>query len=231
MVFALILACTAFACFALRNPIKAWPLAFYAAAILVDVVFLAAPVLSMPRAIWTVFFLLIQKCTLPLALFIVVMYIGVFGHDSKVAQWLRPIRAELSIIAWLLSLGHMIVYMLTYVPRVTTGSTLNANIMASFVLAVVLLVLLIVLGVTSFNAVKKHMLTKTWKSLQRLAYPFFILTYVHLVLMLLPSALHGGEAAAVTVGVYTIVFGLYAGLRIRRALIDSKATEVESEAV
>lgn len=79
-----------------------------------------------------------------------------------------------------------------------------------------------VLGVTSFGFVKKHMRTESWKRLQRWAYVFFGLVYVHLMLMLAPAASRGGEAALVTVAVYTVVFGAYAVLRVRRAFVDRR---------
>ena len=204
MTFALVLACTVAACFALRNPLKACPMAFYAAALLVDVAFVAGTFWGMPREVWSVFFVLIQKCLLPLALFVVVMYIGVLDRGSRACMWLKPVRAELSIVAWLLSLG---------------------NVAASFAVAVVLLALLAVLGVTSFNLVKKRMRTETWKKVQKLAYPFFLLTYVHLLLMLAPSALHGGVAATTSVAVYSIVFAAYVVLRLVRAAKDRRIRE------
>ena len=159
MTFALVLACTVAACFALRNPLKACPMAFYAAALLVDVAFVAGTFWGMPREVWSVFFVLIQKCLLPLALFVVVMYIGVLDRGSRACMWLKPVRAELSIVAWLLSLGHVAVYGATYLPRIATGGATNGNVVASFAVAVVLLALLAVLGVTSFNLVKRRMRT------------------------------------------------------------------------
>ena len=148
MTFALVLACTVAACFALRNPLKACPMAFYAAALLVDVAFVAGTFWGMPRDAWSVFFVLIQKCLLPLALFVVVMYIGVLDRGSRACMWLKPVRAELSIVAWLLSLGHVAVYGATYLPRIASGGATNGNVAASFAVAVVLLALLAVLGVS-----------------------------------------------------------------------------------
>lgn len=225
MTFALILVVTVAATFALRNPIKKWPVLFYVLAVLVDVLFVAGSFLELPRPLWSVLFLLVQKCTLSLALFIVVMYIGVFARDSKVQLWLKPIRAELSIIAWILSLGHMAVYLVSYLPRITVGGSMHDNVMVSFVVALVLFVLLLALGVTSFNVVKKRMKTESWKRLQRLAYAFFALVYVHLLLMLLPSALHGGQVAQVSVAVYSVVSVAYFVLRVVRALLDRRATQ------
>ena len=67
------------------------------------------------------------------------------------------------------------------------------------------------------------MRTDSWKRLQRWAYVFFGLVYVHLMLMLAPAASRGGEAAVASVAVYTVVFGAYAVLRVRRALVDRRA--------
>ncbi len=223
MTFMIVLAVSIAACFALRNPVKACPFAFYALAVAVDVLFVAGSFFDMPRDVWSVLFALVQKCMLSLALFVVVMYIGVLNRDGRLCQWLKPIRSELSIIAWILSLGHVVVYATTYLPRAAAGSSFNPNVAASFAVAIVLLVLLLVLGITSFNAVKKRMHTEAWKKLQRLAYPFFMLTYVHLLLMLAPSALHGGIAAQASVAVYSVVFLAYAALRPARALADRRA--------
>lgn len=220
MDFAIILAVTIAACFALRNPLKAAPVAFYVAAIAVDVLYAYGSTVGLPRAIWSPLFVLIQKCELALALFVVVMFIGCLSHSSRVYRWLKPVRSELSIVAWFLALGHMAVYLESYLPRIFGGGAISANVMSSFVLAVVLLALLIVLGVTSFAFVKKGMHTETWKKVQKLAYPFFALVYVHLLLMLLPSALHGGAAAQASVAVYSIVFIGYGLCRVSRALLD-----------
>ena len=103
---------------------------------------------------------------------------------------------------------------------------MGANVLSALVVALALLVLLLVLGVTSFGFVKKHMRTESWKRLQRWAYVFFGLVYVHLMLMLAPAASRGGEAALVTVAVYTVVFGAYAVLRVRRALVDRRVVAV-----
>lgn len=223
MTFAIVLACTVAACFALRNPLKACPTAFYALAIAVDVAFVAGTFWGLPRDVWSVLFVLIQKCLLPLALFVVVMYIGALPRDSRPCRWLKAVRAELSIVAWILSLGHMAVYGATYLPRLLTGGRMDANVVASFAVAVVLLALLLVLGVTSFNAVKKRMRTETWKRVQKLAYPFFLLVYAHLLLMLAPSALHGGIAATTSVAVYSVVFAAYVVLRLVRAVKDRRS--------
>lgn len=226
MDFALILICTVVCCFALRKPLKACPVAFYLIAIAIDVLFVFGSFFGLPRTLWSAMFTLVQKCELSMALFVVVMFIGCLKEGSRASHWLRPVRGELSIIAWFLSLGHMAVYLESYLPRIFGGGPVNGNVLAAFVLAIVLLVLLIILGVTSFNFVKKHMSAESWKKVQKLAYPFFGLVYVHLLLMLLPSALNGGIASSASVAVYTVVFAAYVLCRVCRAIADRKDTVV-----
>jgi DMSO/TMAO reductase YedYZ heme-binding membrane subunit len=66
------------------------------------------------------------------------------------------------------------------------------------------------------------MRTELWKKIQKLAYPFFGLVYVHLMIMFLPPALKGGEAAQISVIVYSAVFISYAVLRLIRVRLDSQ---------
>ena len=84
-----------------------------------------------------------QKCELSLALFVVVMFIGCLNRGGRAYHWLKPVRSELSIVAWFLSLGHMAVYLESYLPRLLGGGEIGGNVMGAFVLAVVLLVLVI----------------------------------------------------------------------------------------
>lgn len=212
--------------FVCKRAIKAYPVVFYALAVVLDVLFVMSAFVGLPGLVSDALFVLLHKCTLATALFAVVMYIGVFAHDSRVALYLRPIRAELSIMAWLLSLGHMAVYMTSYVTRLSSGVA-QTNVAVALVVALALFALLLVLGVTSFNAVKKRMRKETWKRVQLLAYPFWGLVYVHLMLMLLPSALRGGAPAQISVAVYSVVFLGYAVLRIRRTVIERRAARSE----
>lgn len=218
MEFAIVLAATLGACLLLRTPLHRHPTAFYVLAIAIDVLFVFGSTVGLPRPVWAALFVLVQKCELSLALFTIVMYIGALSPTSKLYQWLKPIRSELSIIAWFLALGHMAVYLLAYIPKTFQGAHVDTNVLGGFVLAMILLVLLMALGITSFAGVKRHMRTDDWKRLQKLAYPFFMLIYVHVLLLLLPAALHGGLSASVTVAVYSVVFIGYAVARTARAL-------------
>ena len=79
-----------------------------------------------------------------------------------------------------------------------------------------------VLWVTSAQRVKHAMKAASWKRVQRLAYPFYVLTYVHLALLLMPSALAGNDVAVLSIAVYSIVMGAYVVLRLRKALADRR---------
>ena len=103
----MVLVVTALFCVALRNVVRRVPLLFYALAVLVVAGFVFGAYVPLPRPLWSLLLVLVQKCLLPLALFAVVMFIGVLPGESRAKAWLRPVRAELSIVAWILSLGHM----------------------------------------------------------------------------------------------------------------------------
>lgn len=225
MVFLITLICAIGACFLLHGAIRKAPVAFYIAAICLDALYVASSFIEMPRAIWLALFLMIQKCILPLALFTIVMYIGCFAKESFISKRLRPIRSELSIIAWLLSLGHVTVYLYAYLPQFINSGVVSENVSIAFSIAIALLILLMVLGITSFNFVKKCMRTATWTIVQKAAYVFFALTFAHLAFMLLPSALSGGTAAQASIAVYFAVFGLYAVMRVCRAIVDRNALQ------
>ena len=221
MAFALILAITAVLCVALADVIRKVPMVFYALAI-IAVAVLMAGASGLFEGNWRKILILpVRRCMVAMALFTVVMYIGVLPKDSKLGIRMRTVRAELSIIAWILCLGHMCMYLGIYGSRALAGS-LRGNVLASFLVALVLFLLLLVLGVTSFKWVKKHMHARTWKRVQLLAYPFFLLVYVHLMFMLAPSALAGNGPAVTSIAVYTIVFAAYLVLRLRRCVVDRK---------
>ena len=122
MTFACVLLLTVLACFIGRRFIHRHPAVLYVFAVAVDAAYLAAEFFGAPFWLWNPLFLLVQKCLLALALFVVVMGIGCFSRASSVSVWLRPVRAELSIAACLLAVGHMVAYVGTYVSRLAMGS-------------------------------------------------------------------------------------------------------------
>ena len=214
MNFLVALTVTVVACFALRGSIKKAPVVFYALSIAMVVIYFASFAATPPRWLQIALALTMGHCFLPIAMFAVVMYIGIFPYDGKVRHWLQPVRGPLSIMACFLALGHMIQYLMVYAPRVIGGAEVSGNVLVSFFVAVLLFALILVLGVTSFEFVKKRMTAVTWKKIQRFAYLFYAATYFHLAIMLAPAALSGSSQAQASLGIYTVVFGVYLVARI-----------------
>lgn len=205
-----------------RRLIRMHPGVFYALAIACNAALAASAFLPLPR--WTLSAVspLMQKGGLGVAFFLLVMWIGVFPRDSRLSRDFRPIRAELSIMSCILIAGHMCVYLASYVPRFASGAMVKDSVAAAFAVACVLLVLVLVLGATSLRAVKRHMKARAWKRVQSLAYVFYALVLVHLLLMLGPSAAAGSERSVVMVAIYAVLFGGYIVARIVRAVIDRR---------
>lgn len=220
MLFIVTLVCTVVVCCLLRNVIRKVPWLFYLAAVAAIVLYFAGNAVELPRSVDLALLYMLRKCMLPFALFVIVMYIGVLPKTSKARHWMQPLRAPLSIVACILVLGHMVQYFMGYVPRVFSGHAVATNIMVTFALAIVLFALLLVLGVTSFNVIKRHMNSTLWRRVQQFAYLFYALVYVHLFIILSPSAFRGSESAIVSLALYTVLFGGYLVLRVMRARQD-----------
>jgi DMSO/TMAO reductase YedYZ heme-binding membrane subunit len=221
--FLITLLITIVAAFALRNIIKRLPMLFYAIAALFLLLFLARSLLPLPLAVERTMLMLLGKCILAQALLVVVMFIGALPEKSRAREWLAPVRAELSIIACILAAAHIVEYLSTIGMRIITSFTLyEPNVLLSFCLSLFLTLLLALLAVTSFRMVKVRINNKHWRKIQWLAYPFFLLTWLHILLYLLPSALQGGQAAQVSVIAYSVVYLAYLVARSLVAVTSRK---------
>ena len=215
---------------ALQPAIKKVPWLFYIIALGVDALIIFSGQLDLPPVVWKSIVLVNGRALFAFGLFVVVMFIGVLKDGSKLKNWLQPIRAELSIIAAILILGHIVRYINVYSVRVLTNPNSVANgMLVSFVIAAIITILLIVLTVTSFKVVKKAMDPKVWKKIQMLAYPFFVLIYAHILLIMFRSAMRGAEGAIMSLVLYGIITVVYITLRVLRAR-EAKAAAPAVEA-
>ena len=159
------------------------------------------------------------KGSLGTAMFVVVMYTGALPKGNKLIAPLMKIRGELSITAAILVLCHNFTYGMTYFRMLfTKTSLLSATQLAAAVISLVLIAIMIVLTVTSFPSVRKKMQAKKWKQLQRTAYVFYGLMYVHIMLINIPYARLGLGMYVANVVIYSIVFLGYAAMRIAKAV-------------
>ena len=169
------------------------------------------------------------KGSLGTAMFVVVMYTGALPKGNKLIAPLMKIRGELSITAAILVLCHNFTYGMTYFRMLfTKTSLLSATQLAAAVISLVLIAIMIVLTVTSFPSVRKKMQAKKWKQLQRTAYVFYGLMYVHIMLINIPYARLGLGTYIANVVIYSIVFLGYAAMRISKA-ISVKAARITDD--
>lgn len=170
--------------------------------------------------IWPIF----ARSALSTALFAAVMYAGAVPNGSKLMKAVMPIRGELSIIASILTLGHNISFGLTYFRLLfTQPDRLPVNQLLAAICSLVMLCIMLPLFITSFKCVRKKMKGSSWKKLQRLAYGFYALIYIHVLLLTLPGAQKGNGSYLLTVVVYSVVFLTYGALRVRKALQKQSA--------
>ncbi|WP_139652928.1 ferric reductase-like transmembrane domain-containing protein [Raoultibacter phocaeensis] len=220
-----------FAC-ALRNAIRAHPAVFYLIATAIVAAFAALSFGGDIPALARIAYPYVQRCLLAFGLIAVVMFIGVLPEASKARTYLAPIRGELSIIAAILAIGHVVNYLASYAGQFASRlGNMPTTMIASFAVSFLLVALLAALTATSIQAVRKRMSGEAWKRIQRLAYPFFLLVFVHVLLILGPSASGFGQKASTSIIVYTVLFGSYCVLRIGKAIRErstqtSKASSI-----
>ena len=200
-----------------KSTLKKHPYPWYAAAFLLSL-FLAF--YSIPEAapawICTVADLF-RRGSLACAFWCVVMWTGALPNGSKLIRRLMPVRGELSILAAALTLGHNIGYGKTYFVRLLTNpSSLPANQLAACIVTILLLLIMIPLTILSFPRVRKRMKAKKWKQIQRFAYLFYALIYLHIMLLFFPLSKNGNVGCYVSSILYTVIFLGYAICRIRK---------------
>lgn len=212
---------------AFSDLVKKMPQLFYLLAALICLLYFETAWLS--PAARSLLSPLIQQGFEAYSLFAIVMFTGCLNADNWLGKRLRSCRGELAVVACILIAGHATHYMGAYVPLVLGGLLPKGNVFASFCLSVVLLLLTLLLGITSLRGVRKRMKACSWKKVQLLAYPFFALMYLHIVIMLAPSALSGGAETAMRLVVYSFVAALYVVLRARKAFQERAFNDLLAE--
>ena len=147
------------------------------------------------------------------ASFMIVMFLGTITKHNDFSKKLMAIRGEISIMASLLVFSHNIIFGLRYFPILFTNpSSMPQRQLIASIITIFLLLMLIPLFVTSFKTVRRKMKAKSWKNLQKMAYPFFIGIYIHV--MVLYSS--NWKENMVGVVIYTLIYLAYIILRLRK---------------
>lgn len=206
----------------LGDSLKKHPNAYYIGAAAISIGIFLLGFVDMPLFVKKNILGIFAKGSLGTAMFVFVMYAGALPKGNRFIAPLMKIRGELSITAAILVLCHNFTYGRTYFrmlfvqPEILSGTQLAAAI-----ISIIMIIIMIVLTITSFPSVRKSMQAKKWKQLQRTAYLFYGLMYVHIMLINIPYARLGMSMYIVNVIVYSIVFLGYAAMRISKALITN----------
>ncbi|MDO5695800.1 MAG: FMN-binding protein [Eubacteriales bacterium] len=158
------------------------------------------------------------------AFLVVVMYIGALPTKGIIKKLLR-IRGELSILGVLFMLNHFAYYIVKIIQGMDNWSklapkALTINLFVS-VLSLWAWALCIPLFITSFRAVRNKMNGKRWKALQRYAYFFYIIVYVHIIFAFINKP--NFYSYHVEVIIYSAVFMLYICLRLLKYMRQKNA--------
>lgn len=210
----------------LKGSLKKHAGIYYIGAAVISIAVFLLEFLPMPLFVKNNILGIFAKGSIGTAMFVAVMYTGALPKGNKLIAPLMKIRGELSITAAILVLCHNFTYGITYFkmlfikPEALSATQLTAAIISLvlIIIMIVLIIIMIVLTVTSFQAVRKKMQAKKWKQLQRTAYVFYGLMYVHIMLINIPYARLGLGMYIANVVIYSIVFLGYAAMRIAKAV-------------
>ncbi len=199
--------------FVLRKSIKKHAACYYVGFLAIAIMTSLIDIINFPKSIDIVFSVLFQYGTLSAAFFTLVMYMNAFKNGSIVQKTFMPIRAELSIIACILAYGHVIsTFKMYFLSLINQSKDLSVVLQLIAVIGTVLI--MTPLFVTSFKAIRKRMNAANWKKLQRLAYAFYSLVYLHVILLMVPRAFEGNVKSIINVVIYSLIFLTYGTLRL-----------------
>lgn len=203
--------------------IKKYPVLFYMATyvLIIPVVLYYQTKFYKNMPIWFTRYVMdiFQRGIFSTVTFMIVMFLGVITTHNKYTRKLMSIRGEMSIIGCFAALCHNVAFGIRYfVEFFTNASKMNVYTNTATIISLILIAMMIPLMITSFKCVRKKMKAKNWKNLQKLAYPFFYLIYVHLMVLFM----HKPEKHMLSIVLYTVIYMLYTVLRIRKYLITKK---------
>lgn len=200
-----------------HGALKRHPGAFYALAVLIviaEVIYYQAGIRDLaPEWVTQYVVNLFKRGALSTAMFVVVMYTGALDGRRPVVRTLMGVRGQLSILACILTLGHNIIYGLKHFVHLFTNPwDMKPQTIIAAILSLVMIALMLPLLATSFRCVRSRMKAADWKRLQRLAYLFFGLIYVHIMVLFVPKF----EKKYLDILFYTVIFGVYLILRVTK---------------
>lgn len=205
------------------NIIKKYPVLFYMATyiLIIPVVLYYETKFYREMPIWFTKYVMdiFRRGIFSTVTFMIVMFLGVVTTHNKYTRKLMSIRGEMSIIGCFAALCHNVAFGIRYfVEFFTNSSKMNIYTKTATIISLILITMMVLLMITSFKCVRKRMKPKNWKNLQKLAYPFFYLIYIHLMVLFM----HKPEKHMLSIALYTFIYLLYTILRLRKYLLIKK---------
>lgn len=159
-----------------------------------------------------------KRGAFPTALFIIVMYTAILNKKWIITKKFYKVRGEIAIIASIITLGHNFVYGFTgkkhFINLFANLQETELKYIIAKIISLVMIFMMIPLMITSFKSVRKNMDYYLWKKIQKMAYPFFILIYVHTMVLFLSKI----QDKLLDIILYSIIFISYIILRIGKAI-------------
>lgn len=165
-------------------------------------------------------FLYIEKVSMrgyiSIAFFILVMFVGALNTKWVITKKLLSIRAKLAIIASILIIPHCIMYFARFIllklPKIIKTGIIPKIYIGYITVGIIAFIIMLPLFITSFNKVRRKMKGTQWRNLQRVAYIFYFLIYIHILLIILNEK----EMDWLKLIIYTTIFGVYTILRLTK---------------
>lgn len=191
--------------------IRKHPAPFYAAAAVLSIgtAILANTRIPMPAFVQQNITALFTKGILAAAFWAVIMWTGALPNSSPFMKKLMPQRGQLSIFAAILTLGHAVGLGIAMLPRWIMKADAG-----NLLICIALMLIMLPLTVISVQKIRRKMQAKTWKSIQRLAYIFYALIPIHIIVLNIAKARNGKKDVLLNLILYLAVFLAYAVCRI-----------------
>ncbi|MGL4991161.1 MAG: ferric reductase-like transmembrane domain-containing protein [Sarcina sp.] len=122
-----------------------------------------------------------------LAIFIVVIFCGALNKKWGYTKKIFKIRGELSIIGTIFMIPHIVLYSTKFILKLFSEKTISIYNFIYIIIGLLAFFILIPLFITSLPKIKKKIYILKWKKIQKLAYLFFGLIYIHIMFILLDS--------------------------------------------
>lgn len=159
-----------------------------------------------------------MKGNIAIAFFVLVMFAGALNSRWSITKKLLSIRAELAILGSILILPHCVMYFVRFLVKLFTNQPIKPLYLIYLIVGLIAFIIMIPLFITSLKKIRSKMKYKDWKKLQRFAYPFYLLAYVHILLSLLNSK----EVDLLKLITYTVLFGVYFILKLVKTFSKKK---------